>query len=140
LLRLLAYGQLKGSTYSDLYQFKDLRRNPNCSLLIIDFSDSFRTLEVRVGIRKLCQRQLRRVRRLPVAFDTSDLLLAGLIEGTDPSRSGHRRPRRCWKANEARMLGRPRRELAKSHVFERHSVQRLRETCPDHSPDLVDMQ
>jgi len=40
-------GQLKGSTHSDLQQCKDLRDNPNCSLLIIDFSDPFRTLEVR---------------------------------------------------------------------------------------------
>jgi PPOX class probable F420-dependent enzyme len=40
-------GRLKGSTYSDLHQYKDLRRNPSCALLIIDFSDPFRTLEVR---------------------------------------------------------------------------------------------
>ena len=40
-------GQLKGSTNSDLQQYKDLRRDPNCTLLIIDFSYPFRTLEVR---------------------------------------------------------------------------------------------
>ena len=40
-------GQLKGSTYSDLQQYKDLRRDPNCALLIIDFSYPLRTLEVR---------------------------------------------------------------------------------------------
>jgi hypothetical protein len=38
---------LKGLIYSDLQQYKDLRRDPNCALLIIDFSDPFRTLEVR---------------------------------------------------------------------------------------------
>jgi PPOX class probable F420-dependent enzyme len=40
-------GQLKGSTNSGLRQYKDLRRNPNCSLLIIDFHEPFRSLEVR---------------------------------------------------------------------------------------------
>ena len=40
-------GQLKGSTYSDLQQYKDLRRDPNCALLIIDFNYPLRTLEVR---------------------------------------------------------------------------------------------
>ena len=41
-------GQLKGSTYSDLQQYKDLRRDPNCALLIIDFGHPvLRTLEVR---------------------------------------------------------------------------------------------
>ena len=40
-------GQLKSSTFSDLYQYKDLRRDPNCCLFIIDFSNPFRTLEVR---------------------------------------------------------------------------------------------
>ena len=40
-------GQLKSSTYSDLQQYKDLRRDPNCALLIIDFSYPLRTLEVR---------------------------------------------------------------------------------------------
>jgi PPOX class probable F420-dependent enzyme len=40
-------GQLKSSTHSDLEQYKDLSRNPNCSLLIIDFGDPFYTLEVR---------------------------------------------------------------------------------------------
>ncbi len=40
-------GQLKGSTYSDLQQYKDLRRDPNCALLIIDFELPLRTLEVR---------------------------------------------------------------------------------------------
>jgi len=39
--------QLKGTTYSDLQQYKDLRRDPNCALLIIDFSYPLRTLEVR---------------------------------------------------------------------------------------------
>jgi len=40
-------GQLKGSTNADLQQYKDLCRNPNCCLFIIDFSDPFRTIEIR---------------------------------------------------------------------------------------------
>ena len=40
-------GQLKGLTYSDLQQYEDLRRDPNCALLIIDFNYPLRTLEVR---------------------------------------------------------------------------------------------
>jgi PPOX class probable F420-dependent enzyme len=40
-------GLLKGLTYSDLQQYKDLRRDPNCALLIIDFNYPLRTLEVR---------------------------------------------------------------------------------------------
>ena len=47
-------GQLKGSTYSDLQQYKDLRRDPNCALLIIDFGHPvLRTLEVRGATAEL---------------------------------------------------------------------------------------
>ena len=58
---------MKGSSHADLQQFKDLRRNPSFCLLIIDFSDPFRTLEVRAtaeltmdydssNVRKLAQK------------------------------------------------------------------------------------
>jgi len=60
-------GQLKGSTNASLQQYKDLRRNPNCCLFIIDFSNPFRTIEIRataeltedlenVTVRKLAQK------------------------------------------------------------------------------------
>ena len=40
-------GELTGSVTSDRQKYKNLRSNPNCSLLIIDPQNPFRTLEVR---------------------------------------------------------------------------------------------
>jgi PPOX class probable F420-dependent enzyme len=40
-------GQLKGSITSDKVKYKNLSRNPNCDLFIIDPANPFRTLEVR---------------------------------------------------------------------------------------------
>jgi len=40
-------GQLKGSTTSDRQKYKNLSRNPNCDLFIIDPQSPFRTLEIR---------------------------------------------------------------------------------------------
>jgi PPOX class probable F420-dependent enzyme len=41
------YGQLKGSITSDRQKYTNLRRNPHCSLFIIDPENPYRTLEVR---------------------------------------------------------------------------------------------
>jgi PPOX class probable F420-dependent enzyme len=40
-------GQLKGSITSDRQKYKNLARNPNCDLFIIDPQNPFRTLEIR---------------------------------------------------------------------------------------------
>jgi PPOX class probable F420-dependent enzyme len=40
-------GQLKGSITSERVKFKNLSRNPNCDLFIIDPENPYRTLEVR---------------------------------------------------------------------------------------------
>jgi PPOX class probable F420-dependent enzyme len=40
-------GQLKGSITSERVKFKNLSRNPNCDLFIIDPANPYRTLEVR---------------------------------------------------------------------------------------------
>ena len=40
-------GILKGSITSDRQKFKNLSRNPNCSLFIIDPANPWRTLEIR---------------------------------------------------------------------------------------------
>jgi PPOX class probable F420-dependent enzyme len=40
-------GTLTGSITADRQKYKNLSRNPNCSLLIIDPSNAWRTLEIR---------------------------------------------------------------------------------------------
>jgi PPOX class probable F420-dependent enzyme len=40
-------GQLKGSITSDRVKYRNLSRNPNCDLFIIDPANVFRTLEIR---------------------------------------------------------------------------------------------
>jgi PPOX class probable F420-dependent enzyme len=70
-------GQLKGLIYSDLQQYKDLRRDPNCALLIIDFSDPFRTLEVRATTELTADPDNGTVRKLAdkYGFDTARALV-----------------------------------------------------------------
>ena len=56
---------MKGTTYSDLQRYKDLRRDPNCALLIIDFSHPLlRTLEVRATTELTADPDNRTVRKL----------------------------------------------------------------------------
>src|ERR1700735_1698419 len=43
-------GLLKGSITDDRQKYKNLSRNPNCSLLIIDPSNPWRTLEIRAEV------------------------------------------------------------------------------------------
>ncbi len=40
-------GQLKGSITSDRQKYRNLRRNPDCDLFVIDPQNPFRTLEIR---------------------------------------------------------------------------------------------
>jgi PPOX class probable F420-dependent enzyme len=40
-------GQLKGSTLSDRQKYRNLKRNPACTLLVIDPTNDHRTLEIR---------------------------------------------------------------------------------------------
>ncbi len=40
-------GSLKGSITDDRQKYKNLSRNPNCTLLVIDPSNPWRTLEIR---------------------------------------------------------------------------------------------
>jgi PPOX class probable F420-dependent enzyme len=44
---LLADGVLKGSITSDRAKYRNLRANPACTLLIVDPSNQWRTLEIR---------------------------------------------------------------------------------------------
>jgi PPOX class probable F420-dependent enzyme len=57
-------GQLKGSTTSNRRQYKDLRRNRNCDLFIIDFEDPLRTLEVRATAELIADPDNGTVRKL----------------------------------------------------------------------------
>jgi PPOX class probable F420-dependent enzyme len=57
-------GQLKGVTFSNLQQCKDLRRDPNCTLLIIDFTYPLRTLEIRATTELAANPDNSAVRRL----------------------------------------------------------------------------
>ena len=71
-------GRLKGSTNSDLQQYKDLRRDPNCALLIIDFSYPLRTLEVRATTELTADPDNSTVRKLADKY--------GFDAATDPVR------------------------------------------------------
>ena len=68
-------GQLKGSTTSDRHQYKDLRRNPNCDLFIIDFQDPFRTLEVRAEADLVADPDKATVRKLANAYSLDEAKL-----------------------------------------------------------------
>jgi PPOX class probable F420-dependent enzyme len=57
-------GRLKGATLSNLQQCMDLRRDPNCALLIIDFSYPLRTLEIRATTELTANPDNSTVRRL----------------------------------------------------------------------------
>ncbi|MDR3649181.1 MAG: TIGR03618 family F420-dependent PPOX class oxidoreductase [Acidimicrobiales bacterium] len=67
-------GQLKGSTTSDRYQYKDLRRDPNCDLFIID-SNPFRTLEVRAEAKLLADPDKATVRKLAKVYGLDEAML-----------------------------------------------------------------
>jgi len=67
-------GHLKGSTTSDRYQYKDLRRDPNCDLFIID-SDPFRTLEVRAEAELLADPDKATLRKLANVYGLDEATL-----------------------------------------------------------------
>ena len=57
-------GQLRSCISSDLEKYKDLRRNPSCSLLIIDTQNPFHTLEVHAQAELTADPDSRSVRKL----------------------------------------------------------------------------
>jgi len=68
-------GQLKGSTTSDRQKFKNLRRNPNCDLFIIDPQSSFRTLEVRAEAELKADPEKATVRKFAKAYNVDETML-----------------------------------------------------------------
>ena len=68
-------GQLKSSTTSDHYQYKDLRRNPNCDLFVIDSQNPFRTLEVRAEAKLVADPNKATVRKLANVYGLDELKL-----------------------------------------------------------------
>ncbi len=83
-------GQLKGSITSDGYQYKDLRREPNCDLFIID-SDPFRTLEVRAEAKLVADSDKATVRKLANVYGLDE---AKLIRAEEDRYTVTYRPRK----------------------------------------------
>ncbi len=83
-------GRLKGSTTSDHYQYKDLRRDPNCDLFIID-SNPFRTLEVRAEAKLVADPDKVTVRKLASVYGLDE---ATLVHSEEDSYTVTYRPRK----------------------------------------------
>ena len=70
-----ADGLLKCSTTADRQKFKNLRRNPNCVLFVIDPDNSFRTLEVRAEAELAPDPEEATVRKLARVYGVAEELL-----------------------------------------------------------------
>ncbi len=68
-------GQLKGSITSDRQKFKNLRRNPNCDLFIIDPGNPFRTLEVRAEAELVADPDKGTVRKFANVYKVDESML-----------------------------------------------------------------
>jgi len=74
-------GQLKGSITSDRVKYRNLTRNPNCDLFIIDPQNQFRTLEVRAEADLTPDPEKAMVVKFAKAYDADEAML--LASGDD---------------------------------------------------------
>ena len=68
-------GQLKSSVTSDRQKFKNLERNPNCDLFIIDPVNPYRTLEVRAEAQLEADPDKASVRKFARAYGVDEEML-----------------------------------------------------------------
>lgn len=68
-------GQLKGSITSDRVKYKNLSRNPNCDLFIIDPENPFRTLEVRAEAELIRDPEKAMVAKFAAAYQADEATL-----------------------------------------------------------------
>ncbi len=68
-------GQLKGTITSDRQKFKNLKKNPNCDLFIIDPANPFRTLEVRAEADLDADPDKEMVRKFARAYGVDEMVL-----------------------------------------------------------------
>jgi len=77
---LIEGGQLKSSTTSDRQKYKNLVRNPNCVLFVIDPQNSFRTLEVRAEAELAPDPEKTLVRKFARPYGVDESLLVNDAE------------------------------------------------------------
>ena len=68
-------GGLKGSITSDRQKFKNLSRNPNCSLLVIDPVNPWRTLEIRAEAHLTADPEKAMVSKFAKAYQADEAVL-----------------------------------------------------------------
>jgi PPOX class probable F420-dependent enzyme len=68
-------GLLKGSITDDRQKYKNLGRNPNCSLLIIDPSNPWRTLEIRAEAELVADPDKATVSKFAKAYEVDEAML-----------------------------------------------------------------
>jgi PPOX class probable F420-dependent enzyme len=68
-------GLLKGSITDDRQKYKNLSRNPNCSLLIIDPSNPWRTLEIRAEAELVADPDKATVSKFAKAYQADKAML-----------------------------------------------------------------
>jgi PPOX class probable F420-dependent enzyme len=68
-------GLLKGSITDDRQKYKNLTRNPNCTLLIIDPSNSWRTLEIRAEAQLSADPEKATVSKFAKAYRADEAML-----------------------------------------------------------------
>jgi PPOX class probable F420-dependent enzyme len=68
-------GSLKGSITDERQKYKNLTRNPNCALLIIDPSNPWRTLEIRAEARIEADPEKATVSKFAKAYKADEAML-----------------------------------------------------------------
>ncbi len=68
-------GLLKGSITDDRQKFKNLSRNPNCSLLVIDPSNPWKTLEIRAEAELVADPDKATVSKFAKAYQADEAML-----------------------------------------------------------------
>ncbi len=68
-------GLLKGSITDDRQKYKNLSRNPNCTLLIIDPSNPWRTLEIRAEAQLSADPEKATVSKFAKAYQVDEAML-----------------------------------------------------------------
>jgi PPOX class probable F420-dependent enzyme len=68
-------GLLKGSITDDRQKYKNLSRNPNCTLFIIDPSNPWRTLEIRAEVWLTADPEKATVSKFAKAYQADEAML-----------------------------------------------------------------
>ena len=68
-------GSLKGSITDDRQKYKNLSRNPNCTLLVIDPSNPWRTLEIRAEAELSADPEKATVSKFAAAYGVDEAML-----------------------------------------------------------------